>query len=173
MDSSLSNIDMVSNMFSIEDSADISTDFNTKLLYKYQQDAKEFFENKRRLKEKKLEDSGIGNILQGSNYDIEIKNNFFKELSLSEKDWRFILKNEKRKNISHSILKTSIKYGIPGELRPRIWYFMCGISELKQKYSKNIYFKLKNIDSMYSDQIDKDVVRTYQSSFMFNVNVAL
>lgn len=49
-------------------------------------------------------------------------------------DWKEILKYEKRENVSHSILLNSLRKGIPNELRPRIWAFLCDLRDIIDDY---------------------------------------
>ena len=60
------------------------------------------------------------------------------QMKLMADEWNSILKQEKKENISHSILYTSLRLGVPLNLRPKIWAFLINAEEMRKTYVKAV-----------------------------------
>lgn len=58
--------------------------------------------------------------------------------------------------------------GIPDDLRPHIWMFLCKTKQAKATYKKDVYRKLKLIPNEENDySIEKDLARTFSDTKEF------
>ena len=53
---------------------------------------------------------------------------------IKDDQWTSILEQEKKENISYSILYNSLRTGVPRQLRPRIWAFLINADKMSELY---------------------------------------
>ena len=88
---------------------------------------------------------------------------------LTEEEWEIILKHHKREetiNNENKKISESLEYGIPPNLRDKIWIYLSQSETLEMNYSKNFYCSLlksngNNNPSVHN--INKDIQRTFFS----------
>lgn len=80
----------------------------------------------------------------------------------SKEEWIYILERENIRDCPYLELKNSLRNGLPMEIRPRIWMWLSGVKNSRNKYGSEYYSKLKEIPNREWDvQIGKDIHRTY------------
>ncbi len=81
----------------------------------------------------------------------------------TEKDWKKLLRFEKRENVSSSILDFNLRYGIPPNLRPRLWKFLCSEAFNSIHATDPSFFRTllnKDVKPEVKDLLRKDIPRT-------------
>ncbi len=91
-----------------------------------------------------------------------------KQFVYSREEWLQILKNDEPHLVSKKKLRESIMQGIPKDLRPHIWMFLCKTKQARATYKRDVYRRLKMIPNDEADySIEKDLARTFADTKAF------
>ena len=86
---------------------------------------------------------------------------------LSKTDWMRVIADNNLETVPQEVLVTSLKFGIPSEMRISIWMMLAGAKKLKAQHPKFLYERLSKMDSKWDIYIEKDVPRTRSQETFF------